>query len=98
MMQCSTTVQVLTSEQEILSDALLMKNRFLIASKAAALYNEVSQAFVIPGVRWVAGLCLIDLPDDVIEEKVEEIEIWRAKICNGAEKLISKVSIFTASI
>ncbi|KAH7303162.1 hypothetical protein B0I35DRAFT_517483 [Stachybotrys elegans] len=77
-------------KKEILSDALLMKNRFLIASKATALYNEVSQAFVIPGVHWVTGLCPIDLPDDVIEEKVQEIEIWKAKICNGAEKLISK--------
>ncbi|KAH7144229.1 hypothetical protein B0J13DRAFT_622795 [Dactylonectria estremocensis] len=76
-------------KKEILSDALLMKNRFLIASKAAALYNDVSRGFVIPGVRWVAELC-IDSRDDSVEDKVKEIEMWRVKLCNGAKQLIAK--------
>jgi hypothetical protein len=69
-----------------------MKTRFLLASKAAELYNEVSERFVIPGVSWLTGLCLENESDDTIEKTVLEIEEWRTKICVEAEKLTAKAS------
>ncbi|KAM0075191.1 hypothetical protein ACKRZS_012744 [Fusarium odoratissimum] len=74
----------------ILSDALLMKNRFIVVSKATGLFNEVSECFVIPGVRWVTGLCLIEPADEVVADKLKEIELWKAKTCKEAEDLIIK--------
>ncbi|RYC81101.1 hypothetical protein BFJ63_vAg16007 [Fusarium oxysporum f. sp. narcissi] len=74
----------------ILSDALLMKNRFIVVSKATGLFNEVSECFVIPGVRWVTGLCLVEPAEEVVADKLKEIELWKAKTCKEAEDLIIK--------
>lgn len=69
-----------------------MKNRFLVASRASAVYNEVSELFVIPCVRWLSRLHLINSSDDVIEEKLKEIEKWKAKIGKEVDELISIAS------
>lgn len=78
-------------KEDIERDALLIKNRFLFASKASAVYNEVSNLFVMPGVRWLSelNLNLISPSDDVIEEKLIEIGQWKTKLCEGAEKFIT---------
>lgn len=68
-----------------------MKNRFFIASKAASLYNEISSCFVIPGVKWVAQLRLLDATEDVIKEKAAEIEKMEVQICADADTVIMKV-------
>ncbi|KAL7623140.1 hypothetical protein AAE478_006821 [Parahypoxylon ruwenzoriense] len=74
-------------KKEILSESYIMKTRFLLASKAAGLYNEVSEQFVIPGFNWLAAVRLTDGSDDTVEKMVVEIERERTKICMGAEKL-----------
>lgn len=71
---------------------MLIKNNFFIASKASAVYNEVSAYFVIPGVRWLSEFNLINSPDDDIEEKLMEIKEWNVKICKGADELITIAS------
>jgi hypothetical protein len=75
-----------------------MKNRFLIVSKATGLYNEVSGRFVIPGVRWVTGLCLVEPAEEVVTDKLKEIKLWEVKTCNEAEELIIKVCSLTPII
>ncbi|KAJ0329344.1 hypothetical protein COL922a_012848, partial [Colletotrichum nupharicola] len=75
----------LSGQQKLQSDVLLMKTRFLIASKATSLYNEVSDRFVIPGVRWLRGLRLVGSTDDVFTDKVKKIEERGSRI--GAETM-----------
>ncbi|KDN66664.1 hypothetical protein CSUB01_07506 [Colletotrichum sublineola] len=65
--------------QKLQEDALFLKNRFLIATKATSLYNDVSEKFVTPGVQWEAGLQLLDLTDNALNTKIKEIEEWRVK-------------------
>uniref|UniRef100_A0A0D2YCR1 Uncharacterized protein n=1 Tax=Fusarium oxysporum (strain Fo5176) TaxID=660025 RepID=A0A0D2YCR1_FUSOF len=43
---------IVAGMSDFLRDADRMKDRFLIASKAAALYNEISDMCIIPGVAW----------------------------------------------
>jgi hypothetical protein len=69
-----------------------MKTRFLLASKASALYNEVSELFVIPGFSWLTEFRLTDGSDDMAEKMVAEIERQRTEICKGAEKHIALAS------
>ncbi|KAK2040032.1 hypothetical protein LZ31DRAFT_604988 [Colletotrichum somersetense] len=79
-------------KEKLKEDALRMKTQFLIAAKATSMYNEVSAKFVIPAVDWEARLHLHDLRDCAADTKVKEIEEWKVKICDGADKLIDKVS------
>ncbi|PVH69944.1 hypothetical protein DL98DRAFT_661415 [Cadophora sp. DSE1049] len=76
-------------KREILSESYIMKTRFLLASKASALYNEVSELFVIPGFSWLTEVRLTDGSDDMAEKMVAEIERQRTEICKGAEKHIA---------
>lgn len=73
---------------------MLIKNRFLVASKASAVYNEVSNLFVMPGVHWLSKFNqnLINPSDDVIEEKRIEIGEWKTRICKGADEFITTAS------
>ncbi|KAK1961152.1 hypothetical protein LY78DRAFT_685079 [Colletotrichum sublineola] len=66
-------------KEKLQEDALFLKNRFLIATKATSLYNDVSEKFVTPGVQWEAGLQLLDLTDNALNTKIKEIEEWRVK-------------------
>ncbi|KAF7554860.1 hypothetical protein G7Z17_g2633 [Cylindrodendrum hubeiense] len=75
-------------KEDIRRNGLFMRNRFLIASKYAALYNEVSDLYIIPGIDWVSEICLIDSQDNVIEAKVQEIAEWKERICDNALPLI----------
>jgi hypothetical protein len=56
------------------------------------MYNEVSDRFVMPGVRWLSELNLINPSDDVIEEKRIEIGEWKTRICKGADEFITTAS------
>jgi hypothetical protein len=69
-----------------------MKTRFLFASKASELYNDVSEQFIIPGVNWLSGIHLEEGSEEAIDKRVAEIEQWRMKICIGAENLTAKAS------
>ncbi|KAF4456173.1 hypothetical protein F53441_1657 [Fusarium austroafricanum] len=63
-------------------DAHLMKDRFLIASKAAALYNEVSNKFIVPGTDWRVEEIGIELK--VLTHPLAEVsEIARTEVREG---------------
>ena len=69
-----------------------MKTRFLFASQAAELYNDVSEQFIIPGVNWLSGLRLEEGSEETTDKRVAELEQWRKKLCIGAENLTAKAS------
>lgn len=69
-----------------------MKDRFLIASKAAALYNEISDMCIIPGVAWVGGLCFVHSSNDAYEESILEIQTQERQLCERPRQLITQVN------
>nr|XP_036574665.1 uncharacterized protein CTRU02_15402 [Colletotrichum truncatum]KAF6781122.1 hypothetical protein CTRU02_15402 [Colletotrichum truncatum] len=77
-------------KDKLIRNALLMKNRFVFAHKATSLYNEVSDLFIMPSVRWATKFQMIDAADDVLKKRVEEIEDWDGRICGEAAALIKK--------
>ncbi|RKK85188.1 hypothetical protein BFJ68_g17293 [Fusarium oxysporum] len=77
-------------KRDFLRDADRMKDRFLIASKAAALYNEISDMCIIPGVAWVGGLCFVDSSDDAYEESLLEIQTQERQLCERSRQLITQ--------
>ncbi|SPJ84185.1 uncharacterized protein FTOL_10702 [Fusarium torulosum] len=73
-----------------LTDALSMRDRFRIAAKAAGLYNEISDKFILPGISWLGGLCFVDSSDETYEKSLLEIEDQENHLCRGAEQLITQ--------
>ncbi|KAJ4244611.1 hypothetical protein NW762_014467 [Fusarium torreyae] len=78
------------SKRDFIRDAHRIQMRFMIACKAATLYNEVSDMFIIPGVAWVGGLCFIDCSEDAYEKSLLEIQARDRQLCEGASQLIEK--------
>ncbi|KAJ0138282.1 Uncharacterized protein HZ326_18756 [Fusarium oxysporum f. sp. albedinis] len=77
-------------KRDFLRDADRMKDRFLIASKAAALYNEISDMCIIPGVAWVGGLCFVHSSNDAYEESLLEIQTQERQLCERSRQLITQ--------
>ncbi|KAG7408187.1 hypothetical protein Forpe1208_v011836 [Fusarium oxysporum f. sp. rapae] len=77
-------------KRDFLRDADRMKDRFLIASKAAALYNEISDMCIIPGVAWVGGLCFVHSSNDAYEESILEIQTQERQLCERPRQLITQ--------
>ncbi|CAJ0545135.1 Ff.00g086080.m01.CDS01 [Fusarium sp. VM40] len=75
-----------------LKDASSMKDRFRIAAKAAGLYNEISDKFILPGLSWLGGLCFVDSSDETYEKSLLEIEDQENYLCDGAKQLITQAS------
>ncbi|KNB13714.1 hypothetical protein FOXG_14093 [Fusarium oxysporum f. sp. lycopersici 4287] len=81
---------LLELKRDFLRDADRMKDRFLIASKAAALYNEISDMCIIPGVAWVGGLCFVHSSNDAYEESILEIQTQERQLCERPRQLITQ--------
>ncbi|EWZ77686.1 hypothetical protein FOWG_17934 [Fusarium oxysporum f. sp. lycopersici MN25] len=81
---------IVAGMSDFLRDADRMKDRFLIASKAAALYNEISDMCIIPGVAWVGGLCFVHSSNDAYEESILEIQTQERQLCERPRQLITQ--------
>ncbi|KAL4727983.1 hypothetical protein ACLX1H_004690 [Fusarium chlamydosporum] len=76
--------------QDYNRDANDIKQRFLLVSKAASLYNEVSDHFILPGVSWLTGLSFNDVSDNVYNKHELDIQAKELDLCGGARQLITR--------
>jgi hypothetical protein len=70
-----------------------MQRRFLTASKAASLYNEVSREFILPDVSWVTGFYFVNASKEVYRKGELELQAKEAELCGGANEFIAQVGV-----
>ncbi|KKP06895.1 hypothetical protein THAR02_00976 [Trichoderma harzianum] len=75
--------------QILLNDNFEIRARFVFASRASALYNNISTQYILPIIDRVDSLCLFHSEtNDEIDRKLAELEDMKRKMVSATEECV----------
>ncbi|KAM6479464.1 hypothetical protein HDV62DRAFT_368673 [Trichoderma sp. SZMC 28011] len=73
----------------LLNDGFEMRVRFVFASRASALYNNISTQYILPIIDRVDSLCLFHSEtNDEIDRKLAELQDMKRKMVSATEECV----------
>lgn len=71
-----------------------MRVRFVFASRASALYNNISTQYILPIIDRVDSLCLFHSEtNDEIDRKLAELQDMKRKMVSATEECVIEVRV-----